>query len=324
MKILYAFRAFFLFISVFLLSTSAYAQVHTQPLVDEQQLATLIELPNVRLIDIRPPADYAAGHISGAVSAPYGKWRGPADNPGQLITTEDLQQLVRNLGIDADQHLVVYSSGDSQTDFGAAARVYWTLKYAGLTHLSVLNGGYQQWQRAELPTSSETPTLTASQFEVHPNEDIVIHQDELLQKINNKDSNYQLIDARPQAFYEGKVKAPTASVPGTIFGAKNAQHQQWFNEEAATLKSTAQIKQQIKQQGLDQAAQTVSFCNTGHWAATNWFVLSEIGGLPQVRMYPASLAEWTQADTALPMNNTPSRTEQIRTQFQQLIKSKEK
>lgn len=321
MKYLYAVKAFFiwLIVSLSLASSGVYAQA--QPLVDEQQLATLVELPSVRVIDIRPPQDYTAGHIPGAISAPYTKWRGPADNPGQLISTEDLQQLVRSLGVDSDQHLVVYSSGDSQTDFGAAARVYWTLKYAGLPYLSILNGGYQQWQGAALPESSDTPTITASSFEVQPNNSIVIFKDELLQKINNKNIDYQLIDARPLAFFEGKVKAPTASIGGTIAGAKNAQHQQWFNEAKTTLRPAAQIKQKIAQQGLDQAAQTVSFCNTGHWAATNWFVLSEIGGLPQVRLYPASLAEWTQAEQALPMNNTPSRAQQIRAKFQALIKS---
>lgn len=327
MEGLYAARAFFLWLilslSLSVISANAYAQ--TQPLLDEHQLAALVELPSVRVIDIRPSSDYATGHIPGAVSVPYNQWRGPATNPGQLIGTEDLQQLIRSLGVDSDQHLVVYSSGDSQTDFGAAARVYWTLKYAGLPHLSVLNGGYQQWQRAELPESVEVPTLTASRFEIQPDESIVIFKEELLQKINtknnNQDNDYQLIDARPQAFYEGKVKAPTASIPGTIAGAKNAQHQQWFNEESATLKPADQIRQQIAQQGLDHAPQTVSFCNTGHWAATNWFVLSEIGGLPQVRLYPASLAEWTQAEEALPMNNTPNRAQQIRARFQELIKS---
>lgn len=320
MKYVYAMQAFFLWL-LLSVAASVHAYAQTQPLVDEQQLAALIELPSVRVIDIRPPKDYAAGHIPGAISAPYGQWRGPANNPGQLISIEDLQQLVRSLGIDKDQHLVVYSSGDSQTDFGAAARVYWTLKYAGLPHLSVLNGGYQQWQRAALSESMDTPAITASSFEVQPNNSIVILKEELLEKINNNQNDYQLIDARPQAFYEGKVKAPTASIGGTIAGAKNAQHQQWFNEENATLKPADQIRQQIVQQGLDQAPQTVSFCNTGHWAATNWFVLSEIGGLPQVRLYPASLAEWTQAEQALPMSNTPSRAQQIRAKFQALIKS---
>ncbi|MDY0207426.1 MAG: hypothetical protein RBR82_12515, partial [Pseudomonas sp.] len=82
---------------------------------------------------------------------------------------------------------------------------------------------------------------------------------------------------------------------------------------------TAEIKALVREQGLDQAQETVSFCNTGHWAATNWFVLSELAGLKDVRLYPASLAEWTQDTAGLPMDNTPSRFEQLQAKFSKLV-----
>src|SRR5690606_12275146 len=95
----------------------------------------------VRIIDIRPPQEYAANHIPGAVSAPYAQWPGPADNPGQLPPVGKLSELVRSLGLDKSVHAVVVSSGANDTDFGSSARVYWTLKYLGLSELSILNGG---------------------------------------------------------------------------------------------------------------------------------------------------------------------------------------
>ncbi|MNJ76920.1 hypothetical protein D3C77_743060 [compost metagenome] len=49
----------------------------------------------------------------------------------------------------------------------------------------------------------------------------------------------------------------------------------------------------------------MSFCNTGHWAATNWFVMSEIAGNTQVKMYPDSMVDWSRSE--LPMQNQPSR-----------------
>ena len=39
----------------------------------------------------------------------------------------------------------------------------------------------------------------------------------------------------------------------------------------------------------------MSFCNTGHWAATNWFALSEVAGIEGVRMYPESMVGWSNA-----------------------------
>ena len=38
----------------------------------------------------------------------------------------------------------------------------------------------------------------------------------------------------------------------------------------------------------------VSFCNTGHWASTNWFALSEIAGIPNVKLYPESMVGWSK------------------------------
>src|SRR5690606_41302997 len=109
------------------------------PLMSPQDLGTLRTCEQLLDIDIRPEADYAKKHIPGAVSAPYAAWRGPAHSPGQLPPITELAKLVQKLGIDENTHAVVVSSGDTTTDFGAAARVYWTLKYLGLPQLSVLN-----------------------------------------------------------------------------------------------------------------------------------------------------------------------------------------
>jgi thiosulfate/3-mercaptopyruvate sulfurtransferase len=47
--------------------------------------------------------------------------------------------------------------------------------------------------------------------------------------------------------------------------------------------------------GFEAGDRLVSFCNTGHWAATNWFALSEIAGIEGVRMYPESMVGWSNA-----------------------------
>src|SRR5699024_2835930 len=103
------------------------------PLLSAAELKPLLEQPDVRVLDIRAPQDYAAGHIPGAVNTPYGEYRGPADNPGALRSEDELTALLRKAGIDDDIHVVVTHAGSNQTDFGAAARVYWTLKVGGLS-----------------------------------------------------------------------------------------------------------------------------------------------------------------------------------------------
>jgi len=291
-----------------------------QPLLEVQQLSAALETNTaLHIIDIRSPADYAAGHIPGAVSAPYGKWRGPANSPGQLADKAHFEQLVQQLGLTDKQPIVVYSSGANETDFGATARVYWTLKYLGLTDLTLLNGGFKQWQQALQAVETTANKVEPSQYAVQVKDRLAIDKDELLARINQQDTSYQLLDARPPSFFNGQKKAPMATTGGTIATAENIPFQQWFNSYDTRLRSAHEIQQLVKEQGLDQAAETVSFCNTGHWAATNWFVLSEVAGLPDVRLYPASLAEWTQSTVGLPMENTPNRWEQIQAKFSKLV-----
>ena len=64
---------------------------------------------------------------------------------------------------------------------------------------------------------------------------------------------------------------------------------------------------------FNSAKKIVSFCNTGHWAATNWFALSELSGLKGAKLYPESMVGWSNAD--LPMDNTPSLWQNLLNKF---------
>ena len=55
--------------------------------------------------------------------------------------------------------------------------------------------------------------------------------------------------------------------------------------------------------GIEPAREVVTFCNTGHWAATEWFALSELAGLPDVKLYPESMVGYAQSGHRL--ENTP-------------------
>ena len=55
----------------------------------------------------------------------------------------------------------------------------------------------------------------------------------------------------------------------------------------------------------------VAFCNTGHWAATDWFGLSEVAGLSGVKLYAGSMVDWTQSQEPPLMANQPTRAEAL-------------
>lgn len=311
---LHRFKAFVLaaFLLFFSLGLGAAPLITAPELSEKKQLS-----PQLSIIDIRPADDYLAGHIPGAVSAPYPLWRGPAENPGQLLDVSVLTELVRRLGINEDSEIVITSAGTDASDFGAAARVYWTLKYLGLDNLSILNGGMRLWEQAVLDLDKNIPEPQTSDFRAKLNSHILATQEQIAASLD--DEGTVLVDARPQNFFLGNAKAPAAKKPGTIKSAINSPHDQWFEPGTGVFVSTEKARDIAQALFAQPGDQTISFCNTGHWAATEWFALSEVVGLPNVKLYPASMTEWSQS--TLPMENVPSRGRQILNQLKSLIGS---
>lgn len=273
------------------------------PLLQAAELASLLGQPGVRVLDIRADKDYAAGHVPGAVNTPYGKYRGPQDNPGQLPPEAALTQLLQAAGVDRDTHVVVVHAGTDHTDFGAAARVYWTLKVGGLTRLSVLDGGTKAWQAAGGALETAVPQVAPSPFVYRYDQEQVVTSEELAAAVK-AGSAPLLVDARPPRFFAGEARTDAAARYGTLPGAKSFDNAQFFAKGGTTLKPASELKALVALSGAG-AAPAVSFCNTGHWAATNWFVMSEIAGNKAVKLYPSSVVEWSQSE--LPMDNQPSR-----------------
>ena len=288
------------------LSAQAFA---AQPLLTPQELQGRLSDPQVRVIDIRDAKSYGANHIAGAVNAPYGQWRGPAENPGELPALPKLTQLVQSLGLTPTTHAVIVSSGADATDFGASARVYWTLKVLGLKELSILNGGDQAWTKAGLPQTREATKVAASSFQPVLDGSQIATKEEVAQRVKSGDS--VLLDARPANFFNGETRAPTAKVAGTLPGAVNFTYDKWFANGSSTFVSTEQARQIAASSPINPAKETVSFCNTGHWAATNWFAVSEVLGQKNVKLYAGSMTEWSQDPNGLPMANVPGRFSQL-------------
>ncbi|GAB3448449.1 rhodanese-like domain-containing protein [Massilia solisilvae] len=273
------------------------------PVVKPAELKPLIEQADVRVLDIRAPKDYAAGHIPGAVNTPYAAYRGPADNAGALPAETRLTELLRQAGITADTRVIVAHAGNDHTDFGAAARVYWTLKVGGLTRLSILDGGTLGWKAAGGALDTAAPKIAPTAFTYHYNKAMIAETQELAAEVQAGKAPV-LVDARPAAFFKGEQRVDAAARYGTLPGARSLDNAAFFNADDKTLRSADELQQAVRQAGLaDKDA--VSFCNTGHWAATDWFVLSEIAGNKRVKLYPQSVVEWSK--TKLPMQNEPSR-----------------
>jgi len=292
-------------LALLLLSATANATA-PPPLLAPAELSARLADGGLRVVDIRA-ADGVRDYVPGAVAAAYANWRGPADDPGRLPSAAALTALLQRLGIDAATSVVVVYEGTDATEFGAAARVYWTLKTAGVGQVSILNGGMKAWRAAALPTAAAPTVPAPSRYEAHIDPRWLATRAQVADA--NGRSAWRLLDARPPAFFLGEAKHAAARTPGTLVGAKNVEHTVWFVSGSAELAAPEIIRATAQRLGVDPQAPTVSFCNTGHWAATQWFVLSEVLGGREVRLYPESMVDWSRAD--LPMANVPGRLEQF-------------
>jgi thiosulfate/3-mercaptopyruvate sulfurtransferase len=269
------------------------------PLLEPAELAALLDTHGDDIRVIHVSGDYAAGHIPGSGWSPYATWRGAADNPGALRDLDHLQQVVRDLGIESDTPVVVVHSGANTTDMGTAARVYWTLKSLGVQDLALLNGGFAGWTQAGLPVETAPASFIASDFVAAWRDDWRISTAEVAELAASGDA--RLLDARPRGFFEGLQW--TIAAPGTIRGAGNLTYEDFF--DGTRMLGAERVRDLATRHGFTDGALTVSFCNTGHWAAINWFALSELAEVPDTRLYAESMAEYAALD--LPLDNAPNR-----------------
>lgn len=283
---------------------------HAPALADWAKLQTpeqvaALDPAEALILDIRAPDAFAAGHVAGAINAPYGYWRGPQENPGRRLSDEQLKALLQGIGAETDRPTIVTYAGNNETDFGAAARVYWTLKSAGIEQIAILNGGLKAWDEAGLSLSTEVVAPTVSTIEPSLSDEWMLTREGVLDVVEGR-SEARLVDARPLEFFEGKKKHGAAKQAGTLEGAMNLVHSSWFGPDQYKMISTPEAADQIaRNAGYDgekgDGEVLVSFCNTGHWAATNWFALSEVAGIENVKLYPESMVGWSNA--LLPMMN---------------------
>jgi thiosulfate/3-mercaptopyruvate sulfurtransferase len=256
------------------------------PLLEPAQLSAILDAnDDVRIVQVS--GDFAAGHIAGSVFSNYADWRAGPTNPGALRDVMEFEDVIVRLGINADTPVVVVHSGANPTDMGTAARVYWTLKSLGVEDLALLNGGLIGWQAANLPVTTEVVEVAETDFQPDWSNDWRVTTAEVVALTESGDA--RLIDARPADFFNGITWS--IARPGTIHTAGNLTYDQFF--DGNRMVSPDRAAEIAATYGQTNAPVTVSFCNTGHWAALNWFALSELAQVENTRLYAESMAEYT-------------------------------
>ncbi len=276
---------------------------HSAPLVSADWLAGNLGNSGVVVFDIRSAVDgggaaaYEAAHVPGAVHTDYVKdnWRAVKGMAtGMLPELSYLSELFGRIGLKPDHHAVIVSAGTSPGDFCAAARVYWTLKVCGHDKVSILDGGMASWQGRATEAGQQAAT-PVSAYPVKLREEL--RADLARVEVAIANGGETMLDSRSASYYAGTEKSPQAKRGGRLPKALLIDHTQVFDKETKRLKPKAELDKLF---GNLPALPVVNYCNTGHQAAANWFVLSEVLGRP-AKLYDGSMSEWTE-DEARPVD----------------------
>src|SRR5262249_25071910 len=106
----------------------------------------------------------------------------------------------------------------------------------------------------------------------------------------------------------GKEKAPAAKAYGHIPGAISLDNEKFYDPATNRLKPRAELAALAT---TVPSGRVVTYCNTGHWAATDWFVLPEALGRQDVRLYYGSMVDWT-ADASRPLESKRTKWDDLK------------
>ncbi len=239
------------------------------------------------------------GHLPGALLLDYARVRrqrrvNARELSWMLPRATAMQSLLRETGVLDSRPTVIVVDAMAGSDFDMAARVYWSMKVYGDDDVAILSGGLAAWIDAGgevslAPARSGAGTWSAGRKRT----DLLARSADVARAAA---TGVQIIDARPLPFYLGLEQHPAARAAGRIAGSKSFPPETRVRRQGSGLQhlSSEQYATVLDALGIDPARPAIVYCNTGQLASGAWFVLSELMGNPDVRLYDGSILLWTR------------------------------
>jgi thiosulfate/3-mercaptopyruvate sulfurtransferase len=266
------------------------------PLVSTAWLEEHLADPDLRIVEvcnIRDDKAYREGHIPGAMWF-YWKTACWHETNRDFISPAAMAKLFGGLGIGPQSTVVLY--GDP-VQFGGYA--FWAFTMAGHANLRLLDGGRRKWIMEGRPLSRDVPHFPAVAYATPAGPaSMRIGRDNVRDHLG--ESRRLLLDQRSPEEYSGeRVSDYTFKVDhgaersGRIPGAVHLYFKELLNEDDS-FKSPEQIRAVLAAAGIapEKFDDIVCYCRLSHRATIAWLALSQILGLPNVKIYDGSWTEW--------------------------------
>lgn len=309
------FRALFIITISFFISNIAAAVSLPGPLVETDWLAN--NMGNVVILDVRKDVKSftkkpvfkkdkksgksklkkVAGHIPGATLVKYKKLRTKIKVDGRTVQKMRVgkaafENVLQKAGVNKDSAVVIVYKGVSNGDLTIATRFYWQMKYYGHDNMAILNGGMAQWILDKRAVSSKASKAKKGNWlAAAERNEILATSKDVEAAVKKKE---QLIDTRAISLYLGTWRKKSyVYANGHIPGAKPYPNELLSSKMPAKFLKISDSKSLFTQMGISVDKKSITYCNSGHLATGSWFVLSELMGNKNVKMYDGSMHQWT-------------------------------
>lgn len=329
----------FLFVAtllLFSLPTSIFASERASVFMTVEQLHQLMETESQHpplLFEVSwggPESVYNKGHIPGAMhintdEIEYDLFKprnstNPADLGRSTTADQDLAKgldadatlpknwwniypdqyllpAIANMGINKDSKVILYDN-----DALAASRVAWTLLYAGVNDVKLLNGGLKAWEKAGYdvvtePTHRSPAASFGADAPLHP--EYLVDIAKVRESITQNNKDFILADIRGKDEYDGE-SAPYSYIPtrGRVKGALwgKAGKTPWdmaeYVNEDGTYKTPDTIAKMWAANGITGDAHVAFYCGTA-WRSSLAFLYAYELGWPRISNFDSSWYEWS-------------------------------
>ncbi len=276
-------------------------------LIDCRQLGEKMGDPSWRIFDCRfdladtgrGERDYHESHLPGAIYAHLDRnLSGPITPQSGRHPLPNPKRLCGWLGqhaVQEDTQVVVYDDSGGTM----AVRLWWLLRWLGHKQVALIDGGWQAWTQAGLPTDKALPDpMPGTAFDCRPDWQQVVDSDAILRQHRDGGNAMLLIDARSAERFRGEAE-PIDPVAGHIPGATNLPLQQNLAPDGRFM-SAASLRPLYDDALAGRPPRdVVLMCGSGVTACHNLLAM-EIAGLPGGRLYAGSWSEWIR-DTSRPV-----------------------
>ena len=208
-----------------------------------------------------------------------------------LPSLDILADSFEKLGVGDPFHIILYSRNGSQW----SARLWWMLRAVGFDKVSILDGGFNEWERLGFITSNINFSFSASNLTFLPRDDIFVNKDMVKDAIN--DNGTKILNSLTSDIHSGNN--PRYGRRGRIPNSLNIPFHKLLDPETGKFLGAEELLDIFEQNKIGYENKIINYCGGGIAASLEAFVLYQLG-YKNLKIYDNSLSEWA-IDESLPM-----------------------